>query len=189
MIQFEVDLDICLPSTGRAVGTRLLRVVSRSVATPALDLTDDDLDAWRSTMTDPVLRMERADDASQPTDYPARVAGWAISGDGTRWWFPAMESALWDTLVAAASALSQVQRLRDRLNTLAHQLEAGWDTEPDPDETYINYGQAFKEAARRIRVLEQYDNLIDLGESVKFDSEEELDAYLDAIPYRNTESE
>lgn len=39
------------------------------------------------------------------------------------------------------------------MRNLAAQLSVGWDLEPFPDEIYIAYGQAFKEAARRILVV------------------------------------
>jgi hypothetical protein len=40
--------------------------------------------------------------------------------------------------------------LPTRMRRLAAQLTVGWDDEPNPDPTYVAYGQAFKEAARRI---------------------------------------
>lgn len=39
-----------------------------------------------------------------------------------------------------------------RMRNLAAWLSAGWDLEPNPDPLYVAQGQAFQEAARRIRI-------------------------------------
>lgn len=43
--------------------------------------------------------------------------------------------------------------LAGRMRNLAYQLMVGWDLEENPDPIYVAYGEAFKEASRRI--LEQ----------------------------------
>lgn len=55
-----------------------------------------------------------------------------------------------DPIIAAQAARKALGGAAVELRTLAAQLGAGWDLEPDPTPTYVAYGQAFKEAARRI---------------------------------------
>lgn len=57
---------------------------------------------------------------------------------------PAREAA-----IRADERAVVVQEIRK----LAAQLAVGWDAEPSPDPTYVAYGQAFQEAARRFLAL------------------------------------
>ena len=67
--------------------------------------------------------------------------------------------ALLAEVTALRAELDAVRALRTRMGELARQLSVGWDDEPNPDQTYLAYGKAFKEAARRIRAeLEATDD-------------------------------
>ena len=56
-------------------------------------------------------------------------------------------------LLEVTAERDALRKAMTKLRHLAAQLSAGWDSEPNPDPTYVAYGQAFKEAARRINEL------------------------------------
>jgi hypothetical protein len=101
--------------------------------------------------------IEAAMAAAEEHAVHERHDGWACACGATGHTAPVPGSEAHRHLEAAAVRAAApiierdaLQRAADELRTLAAQLSAGWESEPNPGPTYVAYGQAFKEAARRI---------------------------------------